>query len=685
MKKIALLFIALISFFSLTKGQNLPVAVEDFFIYVGYGQPDTLDLLANDYHPDGLPIELSAVGNSQIGATRTLLGNGCIKYTHFTNEATYDTIEYSIIESGNINSMVWSRVIIRVVPNSGGIDHNDLLDINKIKARIFNSGFLFRDPQTYSDEFALEYPKGSGKLTMYNAVPWIGSKLGDSLFLSADRYGAFLPEYIAGPICNNISYDSLDGDYRLKWDAIWKVTKEEIEFHKINFEDTNYLTPYGIKFWPAHGDLNYGHAQNLAPFIDLNEDGIYQPELGEYPDILGEQAIYFIFNDEESHSATFGESFPLKLEVHGMAFAFSSQIDAFDHSFFINYKFYNRSERDYDSTYLALFADFDLGIAFDDYMGCDVQRGTFFAYNGSSLDDVYGNNPPAQGITFLRGPKMDEDGTDNPAYNSETGENVGFAINGFGFGDEIIDNECFGLTSTIFLNNGGSASADPTYAEGYYNIMQSKWKNGTPLHYGGNGCNLDTTEFESRFHFPGESDPFFWGTNGTDPQYGQSWDEYTLSNPSNDRRGVGAMGPFTFEAGSCEDILIAFVTAHDSVQPWPNGSLNKLNEYVDEIRNHFFENPDINNWTVDVNNQTHQNKEVMKVFPNPTASSFSLGLRELSKNARYELYDLTGKLLQIGSISNNQQKINVDAQNNGLYILKVYNGNDIYNQKIIKH
>ncbi len=45
--------------------------------------------------------------------------------------------------------------------------------------------------------------------------------------------------------------------------------------------------------------------------------------------------------------------------------------------------------------------DFDLGFAFDDFVGCDTTLQCFFTYNNSNSDNEYGSPPPAIGATFL--------------------------------------------------------------------------------------------------------------------------------------------------------------------------------------------------------------------------------------------------------------------------------------------
>jgi hypothetical protein len=59
---------------------------------------------------------------------------------------------------------------------------------------------------------------------------------------------------------------------------------------------------------------------------------------GDYPLIRGDQALFFIFNDDRNvHSETQGNK--LKAEIHGMAYVFDLPGDtAFNNTIFMNYK-----------------------------------------------------------------------------------------------------------------------------------------------------------------------------------------------------------------------------------------------------------------------------------------------------------------------------------------------------------
>jgi hypothetical protein len=79
----------------------------------------------------------------------------------------------------------------------------------------------------------------------------------------------------------------------------------------------------------------------------------------------------------------------------------------------------NRSTFELTQTFFSQWVDPDLGYADDDYVGCDVNRGLGYCYNGYDIDGQglaqhYGNHPPAVGVDFFQGPYMDDDGVDNP-------------------------------------------------------------------------------------------------------------------------------------------------------------------------------------------------------------------------------------------------------------------------------
>lgn len=60
--------------------------------------------------------------------------------------------------------------------------------------------------------------------------------------------------------------------------------------------------------------------------------------------------------------------------------------------------------------YFGIRIDCDLGNYQDDYIGCNIERGLGYTYNGDENDETsygYGTNPPAIGLDFLQGPLAD--------------------------------------------------------------------------------------------------------------------------------------------------------------------------------------------------------------------------------------------------------------------------------------
>ncbi|HSN49661.1 MAG TPA: hypothetical protein VLR52_00420, partial [Bacteroidales bacterium] len=343
------------------------------------------------------------------------------------------------------------------------------LDINNVKALFRASGLQFLEDSTQ-----YEVPKGSGKYSIFSNSLWIGGKDDQgNLHLAAERYRQgpntsqpmTKPDFYAGPVMDSVYYSVAQDS---NWNYIWNLKKADIEYHKAHYQDAGYHLIYDILTWPGNGDTILGQAWQLAPFSDHNGDGIYNPSDGDYPSIRGDQAVFFIYNDDRGpHKETQGEK--LRLEIHGMGYAFDMPEDtAMKNTVFLNYKIYNRSQKTYDSTYLGIFTDIDLGFAYDDFVGCDVERSMYFGYNGRPIDgsgqiNEYGANPPAQAVTVLAGPYMDKDYLDNPRFDNNGNQLCDYSVNGTNFGDEIIDNERFGLTGFAYINN--SVSGVPSYMQ----------------------------------------------------------------------------------------------------------------------------------------------------------------------------------------------------------------------------
>ena len=193
------------------------------------------------------------------------------------------------------------------------------LDINNVNATFLGDGSCYA-PQQY-DQWSMEpkpcttwaVPATSTKETIFQHALWFGGLGdGDTLHFAGMLYCQNGQDYRMGPL--RIGNPSIDWLTSMKYHHIWNLTRAEINQFIANHGNAGYQIPEDILTWPAHGEE--GYAENLAPFVDVNGDGHYNPADGDYPDIKGDQCLFFIFNDYRNHTETRG--LPLGLEVHGM-------------------------------------------------------------------------------------------------------------------------------------------------------------------------------------------------------------------------------------------------------------------------------------------------------------------------------------------------------------------------------
>jgi len=490
------------------------------------------------------------------------------------------------------------------------------LDINNVKTRVNAGGDMWWDlPGGDGSKYYI--PANGSATSLFAGSLWIaGVDINNQLKCAAVRFrqGPNLQggnDFWTGPLTVE-GKASIDDATCARWDKLFKITRAEVDEFLNDFaQGKTDNIPSIIKNWPAHPTVNdpEGVSHYLAPFYDYDGDGEYKPENGDYPyydidnelchtkiptmeeeiygtmygSILadqvlkGDQTLWWIFNDKgASHTESGGQA--IGIEVRAQAFAFATN-DEINNMTFYSYEIINRSTYTLTGTYFSPWTDVDLGYGWDDYVGCDVGRGLGYGYNGKAVDgngepEAYGSQPPAIGIDFFQGPYMDPDGIDNPKYayvyqsqiDPATGDTilvpvdstqmVDESINGVNFGNGIIDDERFGMRRFVYHNNSNDPNGDPKNAPEYYNYLRGIWKNGAKMRYGGNALTgSDVVGPDCDFMFPGDSDPWNWGTQGMPPADGfntdgKYWSEEQCGNSPSDRRFMQSAGPFTLEPGA---------------------------------------------------------------------------------------------------------------------------------------
>ena len=585
-----------------------------------------------------------------------------------------------------------ARILFRIHDNSFSY-----LDINNVRARFNASGIHF-----FHENADFEVPKGSGKTSIFSNSLWIGgSDEQDALHFAGERYrqGAgsqamTKPDFYAGPVMDSANYSIYQDAV---WNYIWNLKKSDIDYHKAHYWEAGYVPVHDILTWPGNGNVELGQAAQLAPYFDQNANGIYEPFDGDYPEIRGDQSLFFIFNDDRGpHLESLGNK--LRVEIHGMAYAWDLPGDsAFKNTIFLNYKIFNRSQLTYDSVYLGIFTDIDLGYSNDDYIGCDVERSMYIGYNGTPVDGTgqsyaYGENPPSQGVILMAGPLMDPDGIDNPRFDNEGHQLCDVSVNGINFGDNIVDNERMGLRKFVYFNNSNAGvptyMTDPIYAPEYYNYLRGIWKDNSRMIYGGNG-HLSSGGYGPAcdFMFPGETDSLNWGVGCSPPNGPVNWTETTAGNNPQDRRGMGSTGPFTFHPGDIQDLDIAFAWARDYTSKSALGSVVKLGQITDIVNNAFATNTLPNGFPFTGIADRNADKQVaVNVYPNPASGQVSVALsQEPGCQASIGLFTLQGNCLLFKEMPSNQQECTLDVTGleSGLYFMKVTTAKSVTTKKIL--
>jgi len=486
-------------------------------------------------------------------------------------------------------------------------------------ARLSTDGVFFNDKLSGTGEYRV--PAASPHSLIYASSFWFGGLDGfNNLHLSAQKYGTN-QDLFSGPIASDYSTTDYIANY---FDLIWTVNQSDINTHLQNYNSLNYVVPYSILDWPAHGNTANGEGSNLAPFIDVNHNGTYDPENGDYPNIRGDQAVYLIFNDGAgAHTESGGEA--LGMEFHFMFYAYATN-DNINNTTFINLKVINRSPRTYTNFKVGQFTDGDLGNYNDDFFGSSPEKNMIYTYNGDANDDTgFGIEPPAVGFKML--------------------------------------NKTMGVAGS-FISTATVNQSDPATASDYWGYMNGEGKS-SGIHFTEGGSGYGGTENTNHL----------FSSNPNDPT---GWSEQTEMNPSGDRRMfMSSEGATIVQNGEmCYDYAVIYAKGNSNLN-----SVDSLYQVADEIQN-FYDAQNSNTCqsvVLDVNKVKEKN--LIKVFPNPCNDV--INLTGLIQKSKVYLYSIEGKLLKVIEVNSETNfKFDVSNVQSGNYLLKIVNNEDVIMRKI---
>lgn len=507
-----------------------------------------------------------------------------------------------------------------------------VLEVNDISLPVTVLGEHGSDP--LNPNIHPEMPKTSPdcvKTTYRHAALWIGGlDQGDQLHLSAMTYRQRGKDFVPGPLA--VADGSVIPSAERAFNKVWKVSRSDIQRHIDLFARKGTVsqneTAADIWTWPGNGPE--GAASFLAPFVDRNNNGLYEPNLGDYPDVPGDQCLYFVMNDQTLHTET--GSLPLGVEIHGMVYAWNCQdpleTEAMvNRTVFFKYTIVNRSSNDYKQVVFSSFADVDIS-PFEDLAACHVTRNLFYGMGVKSGSTF-------QGFAFLNAPVFKHDGVD-------------------GDGDGSIDEEDERryLGSFTTFNNDGTSSQGGTQSS-YYRMLGLR-QDGSPQIFGGPAG--DSTE-RTLYAFSGTSNPEFPG---------KEWTEVSQGNTPGDRRLIGSTYPFDLRAGETVSVEMASFLIEGVV---PGTAESSLFRATDQIKQWYYTKGKPECAGLLNANDLFSSTQPLTSYPNP---AHRILYADTEHPEAIRILDLNGKEMNLKiSIETSRVAINLDPLSSGVYFLSL--------------
>lgn len=550
------------------------------------------------------------------------------------------------------------------------------LNINNVKATVAADGLLFKDG--YSQNAGYEVPKNSQKQALYSGALWIGGMdAGGQLHVAAMTYRQAGSDFFPGPLDTVNITASCPMDTNFNY--VWEINKPELD----TFLNGSLMSG-DISTWPGNGDISQNQGKFLAPFNDVDADGMYNPAAGDHPLIKGDQMAFAIMNDACLHTETGSQ--PLGVEVHLSAYEYAcdslpDSLQVLNNTSFYHYKVINRNSYAYTNVYFSFWLDVELGNGSDDLVGCHVNEGTGFVFNSAGNDSIYGHKNILLSVTQLKGPLADAGDMVNNDRDSVYAGGVSLGPDIDEAGEQCIFNKFMYYGTGVPVSSGNTAPA--TVSE-YYNYMKGLWNDGSPLTYGGSGYN--SGGMPCNYAFPGSSDPNGYGTsfNPQAPWYAYDFSSGSAIDLPADKKILVTAGPFTMQPGEVNETEYAIVFTMDTSAGANYSTLmGKTSDGIKKIKSWYAAGnfPSCSGIAMGISQV--EKAAGCTIYPNPAENFITVQLNGNKESAKVELYDATGRYMT-GKQITVTEKFDISSFAKGIYFIKVYGKRDAYSAKFIK-
>jgi hypothetical protein len=388
------------------------------------------------------------------------------------------------------------------------------LNLNNISTIFKNTGISDIDIGESSPGF--KYPRETGKTAVFESGLIWGANIHDPNELDPHVGGSTYREGLQGGWIDGTGNVIPPDDPRAR---IYRVRRDvfpggpavdlSVEAYDEGKSEPDIRAQYEIDWieWPA--DLG-------APYKDVDFNGTFDPNI----DIPGvpeaDQTIWYVANDQDPAKTQFlYGSMPMGIEMQATMWNYS-QNGALNNVIFRSYKLINKSNvlgypRTFDSMYVSMWSDPDIGASTNDFAGCDTTLQLGYAYNAEFYDPLYGYTPAGIGFNLLKSPN------DLP------------------------------MTAYYFFTRGDATVTDPIMgshdgAVQFFNFMRGK-------------VGL-TGEY---FINPITGLPTTYALSG-DPLTGEGWIDGILHGPGDRRLGLSC-GPFNMAPGDTQVVVVSEIAS----------------------------------------------------------------------------------------------------------------------------
>lgn len=327
----------------------------------------------------------------------------------------------------------------------------NFLESQRLKLGIQSNGVLFQDKESKPAFF---FPASSQNPVVRFSGIWVSATDTNSFVRASILRDNNENDFTYGPL----SLQEPEVDFQ--WDRVSILKQNTIEDHILRYKESGYSPDDNILNWPCNAPFSSRNI--LSSFVDWNSNLIYEPLLGEYPILSGNQSAYTVYNDWHANRTAIGSS-PIGLEIKHEAYS-KENVPYLLNSSIHRVLVTNKNTTNFKALKLGVYLESNIGQGTSEYIRSLPFQNSVLIYSTKQSDSFFGTQIPVLIVQFLSAP----------------------------------------LAGSIYLTQDNDlVTGMPQNAEEANNLLSGKWTNGKRLTYGGNGVDGNN---QARFIYPGTED-----------------------------------------------------------------------------------------------------------------------------------------------------------------------------------